>query len=60
MDPMRPTRLLASACAIPLAGALVVGLAGPVAAAPDPAVDALVAKRLDNPPAGRERGGPGG
>jgi D-alanyl-D-alanine carboxypeptidase/D-alanyl-D-alanine-endopeptidase (penicillin-binding protein 4) len=49
MDPMRPTRLLASACTFTLAGALVLGLAGPAAAAPDPSVDALVTKRLDNP-----------
>ena len=49
MEPMRPTRLLASVTALPLAAAMVLALSGPATAAPDPGVDALVVKRLDNP-----------
>lgn len=49
MVPMRPTRLHRRAACLGVAGALLLGAAAPAAAAPDPVVDSLIVKRLDNP-----------
>ena len=49
MVPVRPTRVLPPALGLGVAGALLLGMAAPASAAPDPVVDTLIVKRLDNP-----------
>jgi len=49
MVPVRPTRRRPLAVCLTLAGALTLAVTPPALAAPDPAVDALIVKRLDNP-----------